>query len=127
MKQATKRYVIEFTLAMIAYAIVLIISISIVNSIPSHIWWRIPIALAPVIPSGFIVFAFARFFRNLDELQQKIHLNALAFAFAGTALLTFSYGFLENVGFPVINWLFVWPLMNLLWGLGAFFASRKFS
>ena len=29
---------------------------------------------------------------------------ALGFAFAASALLTFSYGFLENVGFPHITW-----------------------
>ena len=39
-------------------------------------------------------------------------------AFAGTAVLTFSYGFLENVGFPPLNTFMIWPLMAMLWLLG---------
>jgi hypothetical protein len=47
-------------------------------------------------------------------------------AFGGTALLTFSYGFLENVGFPHFSWIWVLPLMVALWGLGGALASLRY-
>jgi hypothetical protein len=64
---------------------------------------------------------------TLDELQRRIQLEALPFGFAGAGILTFSYGFLEGMGFPHLNWIFVWPLMIALWGLGGAIARRKYS
>jgi len=43
-----------------------------------------------------------------------------------TGLITFSYGFLENVGFPRFPTLFVFPLMILLWGIGAGIFAGKY-
>ncbi|MDQ8953389.1 hypothetical protein RFH42_10500 [Acinetobacter rudis] len=59
-----------------------------------------------------------RLITQLDELQRQIQLYALAFAFTGTALTTFSYGFLENIGFPHFPIFMVWPVMATLWGVG---------
>ena len=63
---------------------------------------------------------------RLDELQRRIQFEAIAFAFAGTALLTFSYGFVENVGFPHLSWFFVWPIMAILWIIGLGIATRRY-
>ena len=52
--------------------------------------------------------------------------KALGFAFAASALLTFSYGFLENVGFPHISWLWVWPVMGVMWMVGLRLASHRY-
>jgi hypothetical protein len=62
----------------------------------------------------------------MDELQRKIQLEAVVFGFCGTALLTFSYGFLENAGFPHLNWIWIFPLMAALWGLGQAIAARRY-
>jgi hypothetical protein len=42
----------------------------------------------------------------------------LGFSLAATALLTFGYGFLESIGWPVMNGTLILPLMALLWGVG---------
>ncbi|MGH2491171.1 MAG: hypothetical protein ACRDF9_06635 [Candidatus Limnocylindria bacterium] len=44
--------------------------------------------------------------------------EAVAFAFAATALLTFTYGLLENIAFPRISLTWILPLMIVLWTLG---------
>ncbi|MEA1674025.1 hypothetical protein [Nitrospirillum sp. BR 11163] len=49
-----------------------------------------------------------------------MQLVAIGFAFAGTALLTFTYGFLEVAGFPRLSMFMVWPLMVLLLVVGQF-------
>ena len=126
-KSAGRIYRKEFLLAMAAYVVVLIVSIILINLSPSSAWWRIPLAITPVIPAIFGVIAFIRFLGRIDELQRRIQLEALAFGFGGAGVLTFSYGFLENIGFPHLSWLFVWPLMIALWGIGGAIASRRYS
>jgi hypothetical protein len=63
----------------------------------------------------------------MDELQRRIHLNAVGFGFGATAIITFTYGFLELVGFPAISYIWVLPLMTALWGVGAVVATRRYS
>jgi hypothetical protein len=62
----------------------------------------------------------------MDELQRKLQFEALALAFAGTALLTFGYGFLEGVGLPRLSMFVVWPLMAALWVVGVFIGRVRY-
>jgi hypothetical protein len=125
MQNPAKAYVIEFGTAMAAYAVILIISVSLLNAQP-HAPWRIPVALALVVPACFGLLAFVRFLRRLDELQRRIQLEAIGFAFGATAILTFAYGFLEDVGLPHLSWTLILPFMVLLWGLGLAIASWRY-
>ncbi len=125
-KVARRRYLKEFSLAMAAYIIVLFVSITLINISPHLAWWRIPLALAPIVPVIFIMIAYMRFISRIDELQRRIQFEALAFGFGSAGILTFSYGFLELVGFPHISWLYVWPLMIALWGIGGAIVSRRY-
>jgi len=66
--------------------------------------------------------------RRLDELQQRIHLIALAIAFAGTGIVVTTFGWLEAAGLPHVDWgLATWPLMTALWAIGFLFANRRYS
>ena len=114
----------EFLLAMLAYAAVLVPTILFVDA-NADAAWRYPVALLPMIPLAFALFAWLRFFRRTDELQQRMQMEALAFAFGGAAMITFSYGFLQSAGFPDLNWFFVWPLMAGLWIIGGVIAKRR--
>lgn len=123
---AARTYLREFSFAMLGYVVVLPISILLIQASPATAWWRVPVALAPVVPAAFVLVAFLRYFRRMDELQRRIQFEGLALAFGATTLLTFSYGFLENVGFPPLSWIFVAPLMIALWGLGCARAARSY-
>lgn len=125
-KKTTRQYFKEFGLSMLAYVVMLPVSLAIIQSHPD-VWWRYPVALAPVIPLIFALLAFLRFFRNMDELQQRIQLEALAVAVGVTVIVTVSYGFLENVGFPHISMIWVTPLLVATWGISAAIASRRYS
>ncbi len=125
MNRAAWSYMREFGAAMLGYCIVLPVSIVIIQANP-HAAWRVPLALAPVIPAALALWAYVRFLNRMDELQRRIQLEALALASGSTALLTFSYGFLENVGFPHLSLIWVLPLMVALWGLGSALAGRKY-
>lgn len=118
--------VLAFWVAIVAYVVVLVVSILLIIASPPAAWWRIPLALAPVVPIIFAVLAFMRIFGRMDELQRRIQLEALAFSFAITGVVTFSYGCLVYVGFPAISWVYIFPLMIALWGVGQAIAKRRY-
>jgi hypothetical protein len=79
-----------------------------------------------MIAAAWCCWAILRQLRRMDEFQLRVQLEALAFAFAGTALLTFGYGFLEVAGYRLISMFFVWPLMAVLWEIGLLLARRRY-
>jgi hypothetical protein len=125
MNQASKRYAREFIIAMIAYGIVIMISRLTLNNIGESPW-RFVIALLPLIPVLFLISGFIRYLSGIDELQQRIQLQAIGFAAGTTGLLTFAYGFLELEGFPSFSTFIVFPLMIMLWGVGLAYFSRRY-
>ena len=125
-QSVSKTYVREFLTAMIAYTVVLIISVSLLKNGPSEAWWRIPLALTPMIPIFFALRAFLRYFHRIDELQKRIQLEAFALSFGISCVVTFSYGLLEYAGFPALNWTWVPSFMIALWGVGSVIASLRY-
>jgi hypothetical protein len=120
----TYRPQIEIGLALLAYMMLLVGSVTILRANPDADW-RYIVALVPVAPAALVLFLFARRLARLDELQRRIQAEAFGFSVAATALVTFAYGFLEGAGMPHLNWTYVLPLMAVLWGVGtAIFTLR---
>ena len=119
-----RRYTRDVLIALLAYAILLAVSGYIVDA-NRDAAWRYAVAVLPMIPAAFVAVAWVRYYRTVDELQQRIALEALAFAFGGTALITFGYGFLDAAGLPRISWWWVWPVMAVLWIIGGWLARRR--
>jgi hypothetical protein len=121
------RYRKEMTAAIAIYCVVLGISVwllKLVDATPSLL--RALITLLPMLPAAAVCWVIVRRVRRLDELQRRIELEALSVAFAGTALLTFAYGFLENAGLPRLSFVMVWPLMGALWIGSSIVCSRRY-
>ena len=117
MNQATRRYTFQFLLAMAGYALLLIVSVLLIDE-AQPLWLRATLALLPVLPLAFGLRAYLRHLTQMDELQQRIQLQAWAFAAGVTGLSTFAYGLLvENAGLPPLSMVWVFPLMISLWGL----------
>jgi hypothetical protein len=125
-QSVSKIYTREFLSAMIAYAVVLLASVFLLKHGPPSAWWRIPLALTPMIPIFFALRAFLRFFHRIDELQRRIQLEAFALSFGITCVVTFSYGLLEYAGFPAVSWIWIPVFMMPLWCIGAAIASRRY-
>jgi hypothetical protein len=120
----TYRAQIEIGLALLAYMMLLVGSVTILRANPDASW-RYVVALVPVVPAALVLFLFARRLAQLDEQHRRIQTEAFGFAVAATALLTFAYGFLEGAGMPHLNWSYILPLMAVLWGVGtAIFTFR---
>ncbi|SHN27876.1 hypothetical protein [Rhizobacter sp. OV335] len=121
-----RRYLFELGAAMLAYGLVLCSSIFLLKTGYFEGPSATLVALLPTLPCIAACWAILRQFRRLDELQMRVQLEALGFAFAGTALLTFSYGFLEGVGWRPLSMFTVWPLMAVLWVVGGLIAARRY-
>src|ERR1700674_3468028 len=100
---------IEFGLAMLAYLMILVGSVVVVQANPEADW-RFFVVVLPVAPAAFVIWLFVRALARLDELEKRIQMEAFGFALGTTALLTFGYGFLEGAGLPHLNYTYILPL-----------------
>lgn len=121
---ASRAYMREFFTAMAAYVVAVLVTVKFTPDIDPVL--RVPFVLIPLIPSAFALRAYLRYLGRMDELGRRIQLEALAIGFGAAGMLTFAYGFLENAGFPQLSYVFVFPLMIFLWGIGGAIASRRY-
>ena len=90
---------------------------------------RITVALIPVIPFVFFVRRFISHLRNLDELQRRVHFEALAIAFPLAILLLMSLALLARA--QVIapeKWSYeqVWFYLPLFYLVGLAISWRRY-
>lgn len=123
---AAGRNWLPFALSMAAYVVVLVVSARLLSRGIGQETARTAISLAPMIPALLVGWSILSIIRRLDEMQRKLQLEAFALAFAGTALVTFSYGFLENVGFPRMTAFIVWPVMCTFWFFGVMLGRLRY-
>ena len=117
------RQALPVLLSGLAYVVVLIISLRLLaRGIDSKAVATL-VSLAPMVPALLMAVAIVRLNGQRDEMQRRTQLEAVTIAFVGTALITFGYGFLENVGYPRLSAFVVWPLMAGLWVLGGAIAT----
>ena len=83
-------------------------------------------ALVPVVPVALAFWAVLRGVARLDELQRRIHLEALVVAVGSAIVLTFGYGTLQNVGLPSLNLMYITPVLVVLWSVVLVLARRRY-
>jgi hypothetical protein len=122
-REVIRKYRWELGLSLVVYGAVLVGSLLVARRLaPGAL--RTVVALLPAIPVGITVWVIARQFGRLDEFQRLRSLESIAVAAAVTAGLTFTYGFLEGVGFPKLSMFWVWGIMGITWGLHSALRSR---
>ncbi len=122
---ATHRSQINFGLAMLAYLMILVGTITVIQANPGADW-RYYVAALPAVPAAVGLVIFVRALMRLDEVQVRIQLYAFGLAVGAAALLTFGYGFFEGAGLPHLPSSYVLPLMAIFWGLGTAFFSWRY-
>jgi len=125
MMVATRNYVIRLGVGLAGYAVLLVGAIWVLNRFSDQ-WWRFIVAALPAVPLVLVARAVARYLGEVDELQSRIQLEALAFAFGAGSLLTFTYGLLQLAGLPPVSWMFVWPVYAGSWVFGLILARRRY-
>jgi hypothetical protein len=84
------------------------------------------VIISPVIPVAFVLRSVMHLLQHTDELQQRIQLLAIGFSAAATGLLTFAYGLLENLGYPLLHSVLILPLMAVLWVIGMLYFKWRY-
>lgn len=125
-RTAARRYAIRLTSAMAAYAVLLIVTVWLLNADVITGPWRYALAGVPMLGVLAVPAAVIGWLRDADELQRRIALEALAIGFAGGSVLTFGYGFMQLVGAPDISWFAVWPVYAACWLIGGVVANRRY-
>lgn len=95
MRLVHKRYFRELALAMLAYAVVLVISIGLLRG-EDQPGLRFLLAALPLLPVAHVIRAMVRVIRDQDELERRVDLESIAIAAALTAFAFFSFGLLAS-------------------------------
>ncbi|MBB6251750.1 hypothetical protein [Nitrospirillum iridis] len=119
-----KRSLIEFVVVLLAYGLLMTLAMVALNNGWAQGGARTAVALAPMVACIGIWWAVVRHLHRSGPEEARVQLIAIGFAFVGTALLTFTYGFLEVAGFPRLSMFVVWPLMVLLLVVGQVLGRR---
>ncbi|MDR7192081.1 hypothetical protein [Luteimonas terrae] len=127
--QVQRRYTRELLIGMGAYVGLLIVSLLLLRHIEAPAL-RAVIALLPILPIALVLRAMVRFIRGVDELQQRIELEAVCIA---AALVSFGYmtaGFLQAarvIDVPAsAAMLWVFPLVCGTYGLAKSVVARRY-
>src|SRR5690606_33548594 len=103
MRSSDIRFGTRFGWAMGSYAALLVLAITLTRTMPDSDWRYLVMAL-PVPALVLLVWTIGRHLRETDEMQARILLESLGFGFAGGSLITFTWGLMQTVGAPDVNW-----------------------
>ena len=93
-------------------------------------WARVLSALAPAPLAAAALLAILRGARDLDELERRIQLEALATAFVLAVLLIMTLGLMElAIELNRDDWSYrhVWAMLPMFYFAGIIFARRRYS
>jgi hypothetical protein len=123
------RYLREILPAMVGYMLTLFFSVWLLKRVDEPAL-RALVALLPVPAIGMALRAIIRYIRDVDEMQQRIELEAVSFAAAFVSMMYIAGGFLQLakvIDIPSgVAMIWVFPLICLSYGLAKMVVSRRF-
>ena len=76
---------------------------------------------------GYVIVLTMGTIRRLDEMNQRVHLKAVAVSFAFTGVLGTALGLLERAGLPIAGWEgWLWAFMAFVWVGGVLVIQRRY-
>ena len=124
-KELQKHYMRRFMVSMFAYVATILSSVYYLKDIDIGVLERF-IAVTPMIPIVFATISLVKAVREMDELEQRIQKEATVTAAIIVGLLTFTYGFLEGVGFPRLEVIWILPSLLACQGLAKIAITRSY-
>ncbi len=117
-------YVKELSGAMLLYAVALTLALTLgPRTQPGAL--QTAVYVSPMLPFLLAVWAIVRQIRRSDEFMRKTVVEQIAITAAVTAGWTFTYGFLENAGYPKLSMFTVWPAMAVVWAVLAIIENLR--
>lgn len=102
---------------------------ALLESFVMETWLRVAVALLPVLPFTLFLLTIIRGIRQMDELERRIQLEALAVAFPLAFLLLMTLRLLElAVKLKPENWSYrhLWPVLFIFYLIGLVGAKRRY-
>jgi hypothetical protein len=94
-----RRYLRWLVVSMSMYASLLVTSLFALRAVPDEaLALRAALGLLPALPLLLLVWAFARYIREADEMQRQIELQAVSLAAMATGIGFMMAGFLGSAG-----------------------------
>ena len=113
-RKAGRKYQLELFGSIAIYMALLTPSLTYGPGLDAGVF-KTAVLVCPMIGFFLMIWAVARQVGRMDEYQRGAMLETFAIAAAVTAGVTFSYGFLENAGYPRLSMFVVWGLMGSAW------------
>lgn len=126
-----QRYLRWLVVSMAMYASLLVTSLFGLRAVPADaLAVRALLGLLPVLPLLILVWAFARYIREADEMQRQIELQSVALAAMATGIGFMVAGFLANAGVFALNGelvaILVLPTLFGSYGIAKAFVHRSY-
>jgi hypothetical protein len=122
--QTPRRYFIEFNAAMLLY-IAAVVGRKFAIYYVGDPTLKTLILISPIVPIMLIAFAVVRFYRRIDEYHRLQILESLAISAGVTAVVTISWIFLEDVGFPHLSIFYALTVMAASWWIASLYFGWK--
>jgi hypothetical protein len=114
-KERSKVYLVELFAAMVLYMAMLFGTLAIVGHLPPGPL-RTAVAASPMLGFVAMTWAIVRAYGRMDEYERRLLLENMAIGAIVTMGWTFTYGFLEGVGYPKLSMFSVWTSFGGVWG-----------
>ena len=111
-KRIKHAYFREMLVALVVYGALLVLAIRVGRPMEEGVA-RTLLLVSPMIGFGLMLWAIARHIGRVDEYVRRLILESVSLGAGITAGLTFTYGFLENAGFPQLSMFSVWIVLCL--------------
>ena len=114
---------------LIAFSVAYVGAIALLHFVTMPRGAQILVALAPTPVFGLYLWRAIQGMRRLDELEQRIQLEALAIAYPVTLIVLMTLGLLQVVdALPprYAEFLKIWPVVAWLYVIGVFVARKRY-
>jgi hypothetical protein len=88
---------------------------------------QVAVAVMPTILGLGAIWSYVVFLRQADELQRKVHLEALAAGFGTGMIFMMGYRLLERIGAPELDMNDPLLVMLLVWAVWQMVAARRYA
>ncbi len=117
------------SLVLVAWGVIYVTARLAVEALPAGSTLGIAAALLPIPFFALVIRSLIRRIGRLDELQRRIHLEALVVAFPLAVMLLMLLGLLDLViDLSPADWSFrhIWPMLILFYCVGYLVARRRY-
>ena len=115
-KYAGRSYLLEFSAAIGLYVVLILVRPWLIAHAANHDL-AVAATVSPALPVWLVLLIVWRYYRRIDEYEQKKFLETLAIAFGIGSCRIFTYSSLADAGLPFLAITWAWQTRAVSWGI----------